>query len=382
MTAPLKVLHIITSLDRGGAEVSLTRLLEASGSDDIRHVGVATLSGGDTPLSRRIGTVGVPIHHLGGNGPIAAWRRWRSLLASTRPDILHAWLIHPAALLTVMPHRIPLVLGIRHSLDSLAGEKVITRAIIRALAILGRRAARICYVSQTGRRQHEAIGYPAIKGVVIPNGFAVQGLPVAPAGRKALLDQLGLPQDSFMFGQLARYHPIKGQDVLLHAFAAVVAKRPDARLVLIGAGTDAPSGPVATLAADLGISTHVHVLGARDDAPTLLSGLDCLVNPSRSEAMPNAVAEGMLARLPTIATDVGDTRYVLGDAGIAVVPDRPDLLAEAMTALMARAPSERAALGKAAHDHIAVNFSLEAMTQCYADLYRDVASAKSSGALR
>lgn len=382
MIAPIKVLHVITSLERGGAEVSLTRLLESPGYDGIRHVGVATLSGSDTPLSRRIVAAGVPVHHLGGSGPVEAWRRWRRLLASTQPDILHAWLIHPAALLSLLPHRVPLVLGIRHSLDSLAGEKFLTRAIIRALAILGRRARRICYVSHTGRRQHEAIGYPAAKGVVIPNGFPVQGIPAAPAGREALHRQLGAPHDSFVFGQLARCHPIKGQDLLLRAFATVLANRSDARLVLIGAGTDAPSGPISALASELGISGHIHALGARDDVPALLSGLDCLVNPSRSEAMPNAVAEGMLASLPTIATTVGDTHHVLGDAGVAVAPDRPDLMAEAMMDLMARPVEERAAMGRAARDRIAANFSREAMIRGYAELYHDVAGRNVNRALR
>lgn len=382
MTPRLKILHVITSLHRGGAEVSLTRLLEASGPDDINHVGVVTLSGGDTPLSQRIVAAGIPVYHLGGHGLIGTWRRWRRILVSARPHVLHAWLIHPAILMALLPHHVPLVLGIRHSLDSLAGEKLLTRMLIRLLAILGRRAQRICYVSHTGRRQHEAIGYPRNKGAVIANGYLVDGVPMSPAGRAALHRQLGLPHGSFLFGQVARYHPIKGQDVLLRAFATVVATRPDAHLVLIGAGTDEPSGPVAALSRELGIADHVHALGARDDVPTLLSGLDCLVNPSRSEAMPNAVAEGMLARLPTIATAVGDTEYVLGAAGIAVPPGRPDLLADAMTDLVTRTPSDRAILGQAAHDHIAAQFSRDAMVKRHAELYRDAAAANFGGTLR
>jgi glycosyltransferase involved in cell wall biosynthesis len=375
-----RILHVITSLGRGGAEVSLARLVETRA--DIDHVGVVTLSGGDTQLARRIVAAGVPVYHLGGAGAVAAWSRWRKAIATCRPDVLHAWLIHPAALLTILPRRLPLVIGIRHSLDDLTGEKRRSVAIIRALAVLSRRADRICYVSHTGRRQHEAIGYPAAKGIVIPNGYAVHGLPAAPAGANALHSRLGLPDDALVFGQLARVHPIKGHDLLLWAFAAVVRDRPDARLVLIGAGTDATSGPVAALAAELAITDRVHALGERDDVPALLSGLDCLVNPSRSEAFPNAVAEGMLAHLPCIASAVGDTSELMDGHGMTVTPGNVGELAGTMLDLAAKPAAERAAMGRAAHDHVARHYSLDAMAHRYADLYEEVRHAREGAVLR
>ncbi|WP_419807680.1 glycosyltransferase [Sphingomonas sp.] len=367
---PPRVLHVITSLNRGGAEVSLARLVETSAP--IEHVAVATLSGGDTLLARRIAAAGVPVHHLGGGGLRLAWSRWRKLVAASRPDLVHAWLIHPAALLAVLPHRLPLVIGIRHSLDDLTGEKRRSVAIIRALAVLGRRATRICYVSHASQLQHEAIGYPAAKGVVIANGYGVQAAPVAPAGAEDLRDKLGLPQDVVLIGQLARVHPIKGHDLLLRAFAAIAPDRPRAHLVLIGAGTEVIDGPVAALAAELGIANRIHALGERDDAPALLSGLDALINPSRSEAFPNAVAEGMLAGLPCIATAVGDTARLMDGHGVLVPPGDIDALAQAILDLTSRSPGERLVVGRKARNHIVRGFSLEAMAACYGALYTDV----------
>jgi len=360
----------------------MARLFETPTPDGIEHVGVATLAGRDGALASRIRAAGVPVEPVGGGGPAAVWSRWRKLVAKCQPDILHAWLIHPATLLTVVPHGLPLVLGIHHSLDSLAGEKFRSIAIIRGLALLSRRADRICYVSQTSRCQHEGIGYPAAKGAVIPNGFLTHDIPAAPTGAQALREQLGIPDGGFLFGQLARSHPIKGHEVMLRAFAAVARARADVRLVLIGAGTDSCDGPIQSLAIELGIADRVHGLGERDDVPTLLSGLDCLVNPSWSEALPNAVAEGMLARLPTIATAVGDTELLLGDHGIAVRPGDIDGLTQTMIGLAGTPPRDRAALGQAGHDHIAGHFSREAMARRYAALYADIAAKRRPGALR
>lgn len=104
MTAPPRVLHIITSLERGGAETALTRLVETPAATD--HVGVVTLRGGDSPLARRIAAAGVPLYHLGGGGRLAMWSRWREALAHSKPDVLAADLIHPSLLLTILPRQI------------------------------------------------------------------------------------------------------------------------------------------------------------------------------------------------------------------------------------------------------------------------------------
>lgn len=379
MTAP-RVLHVITSLDRGGAETALARLVETPAAID--HVGVVTLRGEDSPLARRIAAAGVPIYPLGGGGPLAMWTRWREALLQSKPDVLHACLIHPSLLLTILPRRLPLVIGIRHSLDSLAGERRRTIAIIRALALLSRRADRICYVSHQARRQHEAIGYPASKGLVIPNGYQVEGSPTAPEGKRALRARLALPPESFLVGQLARLHPIKGHDLLLRAFAGLARVHADAHLVLIGAGTDTPQGPVNTLAATLGITDRVHALGECNDVPQLLSGLDCLVNPSRSEAFPNAVAEAMIAGLRCIATDVGDTALLVGDAGVVVPPEDISALEHALLDLAALSESTRQALGQRARAKIAARFSIAATARQYADLYRQLHDSGERDALR
>ena len=138
--------------------------------------------------------------------------------------------------------------------------------------------------------------------------------------RRRWRDQLGLPSDVMLIGQLARVHPIKGHDLLLRAFAAIARESPNVDLVLIGAGTNDVGGSVATLAAELGIMDRIHTLGERADVPALLSGLDGLINPSRSEAFPNALAEGMLAGLPCIATAVGDTARLMNSHGVLVPP--------------------------------------------------------------
>lgn len=375
-----RILHVITSLERGGAETVLARLVEAS--SDVEHVGVVTLRGGATPLAERIAAAGVPIYPLGEGSIVGLWSRWRRIVARSQPQLLHAWLIHPSILLTLLPRRLPLVIAIRHALDDLTGEKRLTVAMIRALAWLGRRADRICYVSRIARRQHEAIGYPSGKGTVIPNDYVTDGLPIAPAGREQLLAALALPADAVLIGQLARVHPIKGHDLLLDAFAAMASAFPQARLVLIGAGTNDPEGPAATRAAALGIADRLHALGERNDVPTLLSGLDFLVNPSRSEAFPNAVAEAMLAGLPCIASDVGDTGAIMGGNGVLVPAGDPTALAEAMRDMCQRSAARRRAMGEAARAHVVAEFGLDTMARRYAALYREILDERPRDALR
>ena len=79
------------------------------------------------------------------------------------------------------------------------------------------------------------------------------------------------------------------------------------------------------------------------------------------------------AGAPCVATDVGDSARIVGDAG-AIVPTRdPEALASALNTLLDMDPSARRELGEMGRKHIEQYYSLSAITGCYAELYRDLA---------
>ncbi len=172
----MRLLHVITGLSTGGAEVALHGLLSRMDRDRFDSVVISLAGGG--PVGDRIEALGVPVYGLGLRPwfptPAAMWRLI-VLFRRFRPDVVQGWMYHGNLAATLAaassPGHVPVAWGVRHSLDDLKAEKKLTAALIRLGALLSSYPERIVYVSRVSADQHEAIGYRRDRRVVIPNGF-------------------------------------------------------------------------------------------------------------------------------------------------------------------------------------------------------------------
>lgn len=110
---------------------------------------------------------------------------------------------------------------------------------------------------------------------------------------------------------LARMSPEKGQAKLLRAFAEVLKRHPDARLVILGDGPLRQN--LTNLVDDLGIASNVKLAGARLNPFPALKAADCLVLPSDHEGQGLVLVEAMVLGKSIIATDIAASRDVLGE---------------------------------------------------------------------
>jgi glycogen synthase len=143
----------------------------------------------------------------------------------------------------------------------------------------------------------------------------------------------------------------KGIDVLLDAFAAIAAARPDVGLVMAGRGKD--EARVRQLAADPRLAGRVEVRAGADRAEVLrlMSGALALLMPSRLEGLPLIPGEAMAAGVPVIAADIGAVPEVVApDRGVLVPPEDPGALAAAALALLDD-PARRARISEASREY-------------------------------
>ena len=124
------------------------------------------------------------------------------------------------------------------------------------------------------------------------------------------------------------------------------------------------------LSAELGLTDSVRWLGLRRDMAALLDAADGFVLASAWEGMPLALGEAMAMKKPVVATDVGGVGELAGDAGVIVPAGNPEALAGAMLELMRRSNKELQALGRAARERIATQFSIDARVDAWEALYR------------
>jgi glycosyltransferase involved in cell wall biosynthesis len=288
-----------------------------------------------------------------------------------RPSLVQGWMYHGnlAATVAAWACSAPLVWGIRQSLADFAGAPWSTRAVIRAGARLSRFPEAILYNSPVSLEQHAALGYHSLHAEVLPNGFDVAAFHPDPAAGDRLRRMIGLPPTAALVGCIARFHPVKGHDVLFEAFRAVSDSLPGCHLVLAGAGTAPGQRALHAAIAERGLTGRVSGLGEIDDVPRVAAGFDVLVQPSRGEGFPNAVGEAMACGVPVVATRVGETDALVGDTGIVVPEGDAAALASGLISILHAPVEERRARGAAARARVAALYSIDRAADRYAQLY-------------
>lgn len=367
----MKVCHVITGLEVGGAELALCALLETLQQPENSVVVLRERS----VLSDRVAKLAT-LHHLDMNPGRAApgdLLRLRNALSARgeHPDVVHAWMYHANLLtsLAMVGLRTPVIWGIHHSLSDLATEKLRTRAVVRGNALLSRLPTRIRYVSAVAAEQHKQFGFSAKRAVVIPNGYDTDRLKPDPEARARVRHELDIGPDALVIGMVARVHPTKDHANFLEAAAHFVGNHPDTVFVLVGEGADAGNRPLLGAIEHLGLDRRVRLCGRRADVAALDSAFDIATLSSRGEAFPNAIPEAMACGTPCVATDVGDAAMIMGDTGVVVPPRNAAALSRGWAQLAALSASERSALGLRARQRIIDCFARDAIGRRFVELY-------------
>ncbi|HEV3049245.1 MAG TPA: glycosyltransferase [Longimicrobium sp.] len=380
----MRVLHLITDLMTGGAEMMLYKLVSRFDRDRF-ETSIVSLRGRGT-LGARIEAEGVPVRPMGmsdaGSGT-AGLVRLLGEVRRFRPDIIQGWMPHGnlfAALAGTAAPRARVLWNVRCSIDDLAKEKAVTRVVIRAGALGTARVRRIIYNSRAAAEQHEALGYPASKRCLLPNGFDCDRFRPSPETRRAVRAELGLAESDVVIGMVARFHPMKGHETFFRAAGALAARHPSLRFVLAGRGVVPGDPALAAFIRDNALEGRVRLLGEREDTFRIYPALDIVALASLwGEGFPNVVGEAMACGVPCVVTDVGDSAWVVGGHGLVVPPDTPDALAAGWATLIEAGSEGRARLGALARERVVEHFSLQRVVAQYEDLYHSLAPGPRPG---
>jgi glycosyltransferase involved in cell wall biosynthesis len=371
----MRVAHVITNMEIGGAEISLVRLVEALAPAGIETVVISLSSGGR--LGPGLLEKGIPFVELGMNGggsTIAGIFRLWTTLRSFRPHVVQTWLYHAdfAGLVAGRLARAPaIVWNLRCSELDLERERASLRFLLRVLVRTSHSPAAIVCNSAAGRRAHERLGYRARRWELIPNGFDTSVFSPSAEAKVDVRTELGIPQETPLVGLVARLHPLKDHATFLRTAALVAARRADVQFIVAGRRV-ADSLDLRDAAARVGDGCRVHVIGETSNVARLLAALDVAVSSSTSEGFPNVVAEAMACGTPCAVTDVGDSAIVVGDTGLVVPPRDAAALADAVLRLLELPVDERQALGLRARARIMRHYSLTDVAARYRSLYEEL----------
>lgn len=364
------VLHTESSPGLGGQEI---RTLTEAGWIAERGWRVLIAAQPDGRLLPRARALGLPVTALRMRG---AWDA-RALLSLVRlirreqVDVVHThssidgWVGGMAARLTRRP-----VLRTRHvSIPIRRGLNPVYRWLADSVITSGEAIRQL--VIAAGVRPERVVAIPA--GVNLDDFTAGNG-------GEAALRSLGLAAGGAapgpVLGSIAMFRGSKGHDHLLDAFARVHARRPNARLLLVGDGGRREW--VEGLARERGLGGAVIFTGFRTDVPALLAAMDCFVLAStRTEGVPQSLLQAAAAGVPLVASRIGGIPEVVEDGltGLLVPPGDPAALAAAIETTLSD-PAAAAARARAARKRCEERFSHTATIGRLLALYDELLGAR------
>jgi glycosyltransferase involved in cell wall biosynthesis len=303
MPMGLKVLHIIDGLKPGGAETLLYRL--AKRPSDVRHE-VVCLAGREW-YSEPLEQAGVPVSHLSMDSPAtaaAAISRLRKMIRMGKPDVVQTWLYRSNMLggIAARSTGTPVVWGIHCS--SLEPFGPLARGWVRLSGLTSRWIANfVINCSIRSAQLHERLGFGAAPGAVIHNGYDPAAFAPDEAAREKTRASLDISPESFLIGNIARWHAQKDLPNLLEAVRLVRDRDVAVQCLLVGRGLGTDNPELSQEIALRGIGDLVIPLGERSDIPEIARAIDLHVLAScGAEAFPNVVGETMLSETPNAVT--------------------------------------------------------------------------------
>ena len=361
------VMFVISGLERGGAEyqvVATAALLSSRGwevtvlsflpfspmswSSELESTGVRLLT-----LNASQGM----LKYTGLLGAVRVIRRFR-------PHVLVGFMFHGimsariAGRLTGVP---AIVSSVRNERDGTLRERIMraTDGLTDAVTAQSRRLASELVDRRVAARSHVH---------VIPNSVDVYRYG-AEVSRDQIREEMGVPEDQFLWLAVGRLELAKDYPNLLEAFSTLSRPHPGVQLFIAGEGPLRPD--VDSMIRCLGMKGRVRLLGLRLDMPALYAASDALVLSSAWEGMPNVVLEAMASSTPVVATSVGAVPELVSDreSGLLVPPGDHQALGDAMARMMKLSAETRQAFGRSGYDRVLSEFSLESVIDKWEDLF-------------
>lgn len=376
----MKIVHIITGLNNGGAEGVLYRLVTNDKSNE--HIVISLMDGGEYgPLLEEKNIKAYYLKLSRGKISLSPLFDLKNIIENESPDIIQTWMSHAdlvgGIVAKVLGYK-NIVWNIRHSNLTFRMSNIKTNAVVLTSMAMSRHIPKkiICCSSKT-YQDYGGHGYPKDKMTVINNGYEFNKFNSDIKLRDNVRTELAIGEDVNLLGMVARYDPNKNHNGLLYSLRLVKERNDNFKFVLVGRDLNDDNEIIKNKIKRLGLESNIILLDQRSDIPSIMNALDIHVLSSISgEGFPNVLAEAMACGTLCIATDVGDSKVIVDDFGWVVQPDNNEQLAESiLEALQLRKdPVRWSKMQALAKEHIVNNFSLSLMIDSYNQLWNSIQS--------
>jgi glycosyltransferase involved in cell wall biosynthesis len=371
-----RVLHVIDSLDLGGAQTLLLDICRNSGQQKY-ELSVACMHGEGVFLEE-FRKAGISVRSLSGSKWTPKYiPNFLSILESLQPDIIHFHLFGSnliAKPLAALAGHAALI--VHDHCNDLSRNNA---GLLIADALANRVAARVIAVSESVRGfliRQEALDPERV--MTLTNGIDAEMFrPASVSERERRKTMLGIPSDAFVIGGVGRLVAQKNFGVFLRVAAQILSRHPG--VIFVIAGTGPLEEKLRDQADALGISANIRFLGHVSDRVRLYQALDALLMTSDFEGTPMTLLEAMASGLPVVASSVDGIAEVCTDGHDALLAPPRDV-EKFTTALdkVIQGGGLRLQLGAKARETILERYEISGLTRKIEAIYDEVLSEQAA----
>jgi glycosyltransferase involved in cell wall biosynthesis len=369
MSKPVKILHVVFSLEPGGMENGVVNVAGALKPAEF-DVHVCCLERPGAFVERLPEPNKVYVLHKPRGFHFSAVLKLTKLIRQLKPDVLHSHNLGPL-MYSGLASGFGTLAPILHGEHSLLTDDECTPRRVRQRRIFYRACKKVHTVSDGLREQLLNLGLPSERIVALLNG--VDTVRFSPGDKGAARRELKLPENGLMLGVVGRFGPFKRHAMLINAFEKLAQQHPDIHLLVVG-GSGPEKDKIYQQAQSSTAKDRIHLAGFQNNLPPFYRAMDVLVVPSINEGLSNAVLEAMACGVPVLANNTCGNGEVIRSSDEGIVTDLNS--EEKLRCELERVIAERsrlAAMGTRARESVIKSFSIDTMVYNYQRLYRQAA---------
>ena len=322
----MKIIHLINSLKKGGAEGNLYRLCKFHKKKYKNNIDITIMTLIDNGFyETELKKLGINVFSLNMNKQnkffdfIKKVLKLRKFIKKQNPDIIQGWMYHSNFITLFIPKKFydKLFWNIRHSELNIKISKKMTIFLSIICGLFSKIVPKkIIYCSEKSINFHENYHfYSKNKTALIYNGCSDKTYYPSKNLQLDFRKKNKIKRSDIVIGYAGRYAKQKNIRSMLFAFSKIIKNQKNVYLYMVGKDISPQNKELTSYTNELKINNKVFFLNEQKNLLEFYNGIDFLLLTSHSESFPNVIAESMLCSTPVLSSNAGCSKKIIDDFG-------------------------------------------------------------------